>query len=241
MLILDGVRKSFYDPGRGEVRAVDGVDLQFNDGVTAIMGANGAGKSTLLRLIATLLIPDAGRVLVDGIDTTIDADAVRRRMGYLSTSTKLYQRLTTREMLVHVGGFYGLTAAQLTERISVQNRLFQLDAFLEQRLEGLSTGQMQRVNLARTLLADPPLLILDEPTTGLDVLAAAQVVESVQQARRPGRLVLYCTHVPAEVEATADRLVLIRDGRVAWDGIPRDLGSGDAFAAAVRTLLAPSC
>ncbi len=237
MLHLDQVRKSFYDPGRGEVKAVDGIDLRLDGGVVAVMGGNGAGKSTLLRLIATLLIPDAGRVLLDGIDTMVDPEEVRRRLGYLSTTTRLYQRLTAREMLVHSGQFYGLAADDLRRRIGIQVEAFALSAFIDQRIEGMSTGQLQRVNLARTLLADPPVLVLDEPTTGLDVLAAAQVVDAVRSARRAGRLILYCTHVPAEVEATADRLLLVRAGRIAWDGPPAELGSGDAFAGAVRRLL----
>ncbi len=237
MLVIDGVSKSFYDPGRGEVRAVDGIDLVCVDGVVAVVGANGAGKSTLLRLIATLLLPDRGRVLIDGIDTTVDGEAVRRRLGYLSVTTRLYPRLTGRELLRYVGSLYGLHGADLTQRISVQAATFSLSAFLDQRIDTMSTGQLQRINLARTLLADPPLLVLDEPTTGLDVLAARQVVEAVRAARQPGRLILLSTHVMREVELVADRLLLIRDGRIAWQGVPAELGVGEEFAQAVHERL----
>ena len=237
MLLIDGVSKSFYDPGRGEVRAIDQVDLACAGGVVALVGANGAGKSTLLRLIATLLVPDSGRVLVDGIDTTVDPEGVRRRLGYLSTTTRLYQRLTGREVLRYVGGLYGLDDVALARGLDQQVEAFGLHAFLDQRLDGLSTGQLQRINLARTLLADPPILVLDEPTTGLDVLAARQVVEAVRSSRREGRLILLSTHVLPEVERCADRLLLIRDGRIAWSGAPSELGTGEAFATSIHGML----
>ncbi len=237
MLLLEGVRKSFYDPGRGEVRAVDDVDLACEGGVLAIVGANGAGKSTLLRLIATLLMPDAGRVVVGGIDTASDPEGVRARLGYLSTTTRLYPRLTGHELLRYIGRIYRLHGADLERRIALQVEAFGLAAFLDQRIDALSTGQLQRINLARTLLADPPVLVLDEPTTGLDVLAAAHVVEAVRSARRDGRLILLSTHTLPEVETTADRLLLIRRGRIAWSGAPAELGAGSDFAAAVRALL----
>lgn len=233
MLVIENVSKCFYDPGRGEVRAVDGIDLVCAEGVVAVVGANGAGKSILLRLIATLLLPDTGRVLVDGIDTHTNAEAVRGKLGYLSTTTRLYPRLTGRELLVYVGTLYGLSGADLTQRIAIQSTAFTLDAFIDQRIDTLSTGQLQRINLARTLLADPPLLVLDEPTTGLDVLAAQQVIDAVRAARRPGRLILLSTHVLREVELVADRLLLIRDGRVTWQGAPAELGTGETFTAAV--------
>ena len=237
MLLIEGVTKCFYDPGRGEVRAVDNVDLTCAGGVVAVVGANGAGKSTLLRLIATLLVPDSGRVVVDGIDTTVDPEEVRRRLGYLSTTTRLYPRLTGREVLNYVGGLYGLQGVALRRGIEQQTEAFGLHAFLDQRLDGLSTGQMQRINLARTLLVNPPVLVLDEPTTGLDVLAARQVVEAVRSSRREGRLILLSTHVLPEVERCADRLLLIRNGRIAWSGAPVELGTGDDFATSIHGLL----
>ena len=238
MLLLEGVRKSFFDPGRGEVRAVDGIDLAIDSGVLAVVGANGAGKSTLLRLIATLLTPDAGRVVVGGIDTVADPEAVRARLGYLSTTTRLYPRITGREMLRYVGGLYGIAGPELERRIEAQVHSFEIAAFLDQRIDGLSTGQLQRINLARTLLADPPVLILDEPTTGLDVIAARHVVEAVRQTRREGRLILLSTHVLREVELVADRLVLMRGGRIVWSGAPAELGTGETFEHAVHGMLA---
>jgi sodium transport system ATP-binding protein len=237
MLRLEAVAKSFYDRGRGEVRAVDGVSLDLQDGVCALIGANGAGKSTLLRLITTLLMPDAGRVLVGGHDTRTEAEAIRRRLAYLSSTTRIYHRLTGRELLRYVGGFFDLTGAALDERITAMTATFDLGTFLDQRIEGLSTGQLQRVNLARTLLPDPDLLVLDEPTTGLDVLAARSLVDAVLAARRPGRLILIATHVLREVEVCADRLLLLRRGRVVFDGRPADLGVGDGFEASVHARL----
>jgi sodium transport system ATP-binding protein len=237
MLRLDGVAKSFYDRGRGEVRAVDGIEAELGDGVCALVGANGAGKSTLLRLITTLLMPDRGRVLLDGLDTRTDAERIRRRLAYLSSTTRIYQRLTGRELLRYVGGFFGLTGAALEARIEVMAAAFALEAFLDQRIEGLSTGQLQRVNLARTLLPDPDLLVLDEPTTGLDVLAARSLVEAVLAARRPGRLILIATHVLREVELCADRLLVLRQGRVVHDGAPATLGGGSDFEASIHAML----
>jgi sodium transport system ATP-binding protein len=240
MLSIEGVSKSFFDPGRGEVRAVDDVSLTCPGGVLAVVGANGAGKSTLLRLIATLLVPDRGRVVVDGIDTTVDPEGVRRRLGYLATTTRLYPRLTAHEVLIYVGGLYGLEGNDLSRRIEAQVAAFDLSTFLAQRLDTLSTGQLQRINLARTLLADPPVLILDEPTTGLDVIAARQVIEAVRSARRDGRLILLSTHVMREVELVADQLVLVRAGRIPWRGAPSDLGTGEDFHRAIHALLEPA-
>jgi sodium transport system ATP-binding protein len=237
MLSLESVEKSFYDPGRGEVRAVADVSLTIADGVTALIGANGAGKSTLLRLITTLLLPDRGRVLVDGLDSRQDAQAIRSRLGYLSSTTRMYPRLSGRELLAYSGGFYGLRGPALAARVAEMDGLFMLSEFLDQRIDTLSTGQLQRINLARTLLSDPALLILDEPTTGLDVLAAHAVVDAVRTARRPGRLIIFATHVLREVELAADHLLVMRQGRIVFTGRPADLGAGEAFESGVHALL----
>ena len=223
VLILDGLVKSFYDPGRGPVPAVDGLTLTLEPGVTALMGANGAGKSTLLRLITTLLVPDAGRLSFDGIDVVADPEALRRRLGYLSTTTRLTPRQTAREVMLHLGALYGLT--DIPARIAAVAEAFAIGRILDQRLDGLSTGERQRVNLARTLLADPDLVVLDEPATGLDLVAAEHVRTAVATARRPGRLILLATHDPDEVTALADRLIVLRRGRVAFDGTPAALGA----------------
>jgi sodium transport system ATP-binding protein len=182
-------------------------------------------------------MPDAGHVLVDGMDTRTQAETIRRRLAYLSSTTRIYQRLTGRELLRYVGGFFALTGNALETRISTMSETFALEAFLDQRIEGLSTGQLQRVNLARTLLPDPDLLVLDEPTTGLDVLAARSLVEAVLAARRPGRLILIATHVLREVELCADRMLMLRQGKVVFDGAPHELGMGADFEASVHARL----
>lgn len=238
MLRLTGLRKSFYDPGRGEVKAVDGIDLEIGPGVCALVGANGAGKSTLLRLVASLLVPDAGSVELNGLDAVRDAERLRSRLGYLATSTRLYRRLSGRELLAYAGGFFGLAGPELERRIAAQIAAFGLEPFIDQRTDGLSTGQLQRLNLARTLLPEPELLILDEPTTGLDLVAARQVVEGVQALRRGQRTVLFCTHHLDEVEAVADRLLVLRDGRIVFDGQAAHLGTGPELAERVHGLIA---
>lgn len=237
MLVLEDVAKSFYDPGRGEVKALDGVSLTAAAGVVALVGANGAGKSTLLRCIAGLLAPDRGRILVAGHDPARDGAAVRQRLGFVSPNTRLYPRLTVREMLLYAAGFHGLERETSDDRITALAERFALDDLLEQRCGALSTGQAQKTSLARALVADPPLLVLDEPTTGMDVVAAREVVAAVDQERREDRLTVFCTHVLAEVEALADRLVILDRGRVVFADDPASLGRGPALAEAVHGFL----
>lgn len=237
MLEVDGVSKVFFDPGRGEVRAVDGVQLQASDGVVVLVGANGAGKTTLLRLICGILRPDQGRVRLAGFDSVDDADALRQRLGYLSPATRLYPRLSGREMLAYAAGFFGIRGAAFASELDRVSEAFGLHEFLDQACGKLSTGQAQRINLARAMIADPPLLVLDEPTTGMDLVAAADVVRAVQQGLRPGRLILFCTHDTSEVEAVGGRLLVMRRGQVVHDGAVSDLGSGQHLRSHIYTLL----
>lgn len=237
MLVLDQLSKAFYDPGRGPVQALAGVTATLAPGVVALMGANGAGKSTLLRCLAGLMRPDGGAIHLDGVDVLTRPQELRRRLGYLAAGTRLYPRLSAREMLAYAGGFAGLHGAALASRIGAMCEAFALDEFLDSRCEALSTGQAQRVNLARTLLADPDLLILDEPTTGLDLVAARQVIDTVRASIRPGRLIIIATHVVAEAEALAERLLVLRQGRLVHDGPPSALGSAAALAEAVLGLV----
>ena len=142
--------------------------------------------------------------------------------------------MTARELLRYAAGFYELPDAIVEERIAAVSAMFRIEEFLDGRCDALSTGQAQRINLARTLLADPDVLVLDEPTTGLDVVAARDVVEAVEAARRPGRLILLCTHIMAEVDAVAERLILMQRGKITFDDVPSTLGTGDALAEAVH-------
>ncbi|TVR12236.1 MAG: ATP-binding cassette domain-containing protein [Planctomycetota bacterium] len=237
MLELERVCKAFYDPGRGAVHAVDDISLHAEDQVVVLVGPNGAGKTTLLRLISGILKPDSGRIEVAGYDAALQADAVRARLGYLSPATRLYPRLTGREMLAYAAGFYDMADAAFAAALDDMVDAFALAEFLDQPCATLSTGQAQRINLARTLICDPPVLVLDEPTTGMDLTAAAAVVRAVQRFRRPGRLILFCTHDTSEVEAVGGRLLVLCRGRMVHDGPVDALGSGNTLRDHIFDLL----
>ncbi|MEZ4320522.1 MAG: ABC transporter ATP-binding protein [Myxococcota bacterium] len=211
MIEVDALVKVY--PGRPPVRAVDGVSFEAERGeVFGLLGANGAGKTTTLRMLVTLLAPDGGTARVNGHDIRTAPELVRASVGYLSITTGLYDRLTPREMLVSFGRMQGLPdprsrAEQLIERFGIAE-------FADQRCSRLSTGMKQKVSIARALVHDPPVLVLDEPTVGLDVLVAQTFLEFVESAREEGRAVLYSTHIMSEVERLCDRVAIIHEGRI---------------------------
>jgi sodium transport system ATP-binding protein len=214
-----GLEKVFRDPARGEVRAVRGIDLVCRKGeIHGLLGPNGAGKTTTLRMLATILAPTRGSAVVAGADVAREPLAVRRRIGFLSASTGLYPRLTGRETLTYFGRLHGLEPGPLEARVEELVETFELSEFCDQRAEALSSGQRQRISIARAVLHDPPVLILDEPTTGLDIIATGDMIEFVASRRAAGRCVLLSTHVLSEAERLCDRIAVIDHGRLLADG-----------------------
>jgi sodium transport system ATP-binding protein len=214
-ILTQGLRKVFRDPERGEIEALAGVDLACRYGeIYGLLGPNGAGKTTTLRILATILAPSSGTARVDGVDVAADPLAARRRLGFLSSSTGLYARLTPRETLRYFGSMHGLEAAALEARIDELIRTFEIARFADQRCEGLSSGQRQRVSIARAVLHDPAVLILDEPTTGLDILGTSDMIDFIAERRSAGRSILFSTHILAEAERLCDRIGVIHRGRL---------------------------
>ncbi len=209
------LRKTFHDHERGAVEAVRGVDLICHPGeIFGLLGPNGAGKTTTLRMLATILTPTSGTAFIDGIEVSDDPLEVRRRIGFLSTSTGLYARLTARETLEYFGRLHGLEGKELDDRIEFLLDAFDINPFASGRCEGLSTGQRQRVSIARAVLHDPPVLILDEPTTGLDIMASSDMIDFIDSRREAGTCVLFSTHILSEAERLCDRIGIIHDGRM---------------------------
>ena len=210
-----GLRKSYADPRRGQVEALRGLDLECRAGeIFGLLGQNGAGKTTTLRILATILAPTSGSARIDGVDVAADPLEARRRIGFLSGTTGLYPRLTARETLRYFGRLHGLDPERIEARIEELVAAFDMSAFADGRCEGLSTGQRQRVSIARAVLHEPPVLILDEPTTGLDVLASSAMIEFIESARASGTCVLFSTHVLSEAERLCDRIGVLHDGRL---------------------------
>ncbi len=210
-----GLSKVYRDPRRGSVEALRGLDLECRAGeIYGLLGPNGAGKTTTLRILATILAPSAGQARVDGVDVVADPLDVRRRLGFLSASTGLYPRLTARETLRYFGRLHGLEAAALEARIEELIAAFDMRGFADGRCDGLSTGQKQRVSIARAVLHDPPVLILDEPTTGLDILASSAMIDFIESRRAAGTCVLFSTHILSEAERLCDRIGVIHGGRL---------------------------
>ena len=212
---VNGLGKVFYDEGRGEVKAVAGIDLQCRKGeVFGLLGANGAGKTTTLRMLSTVLGPSFGSARVMGHDLVKAPREVRRSLGFYSASTALYPRLTARETLEFFARVGGFPEEKLKERVSYLVERFGITEFIDARVDRLSSGMKQKVSIARTLAHDPPILIFDEPTVGLDVLAALELQEAIGELRDEGKTLIFSTHIMSEAERLCDRIAILHRGRI---------------------------
>jgi len=199
--------------------AVDRLSFAVRRGeVYGLLGPNGAGKTTTLRMILGLLQPTSGDAIVEGFPVAREPDEVKRRIGLVSASAGLYQWLTPREMLLFFADLYGVEPDRAAERLAELSRLLDIGRFLDQRCATLSTGQKQRVTLARALIHDPPVMLLDEPTRGLDVIGTHVVFEYIAQLRSLGKAVVVSTHRLDEASHLCDRMGLLHRGRMRHEG-----------------------
>ncbi|MDE2080513.1 MAG: ATP-binding cassette domain-containing protein [Burkholderiales bacterium] len=230
MIEVQALRKQFA-PGSGRkarpVLAVDGLSFSAADGcITGLLGPNGAGKTTTLRIAAGLIEPDAGQVRVDGIVVARAPAAALARMGVLSDARGLYPRLTARENIVYYGRLHGMPAAAAARRAEALAEMLAMQPLLDRRAEGFSQGERMKTALARALVHDPPNIVLDEPTNGLDVLATRALRQTLRRLRdEQGKCIVFSTHVMQEVERLCDRVVVMAGGRAVADGTLAELAA----------------
>jgi ABC-2 type transport system ATP-binding protein/sodium transport system ATP-binding protein len=238
MIILRGLSRRFEANGR-IVLAVDELSLAVAAGeVYGLLGPNGAGKTTTLRMILGLLSPSAGDVEIQGARVTEHPEQVKRRIGLVSASAGLYQWLTPREILEYFAAGYGLDDDTTRSRIAMLAARMELESFLDRRSATLSTGQKQRVTLARSLIHDPPVVLLDEPTRGLDVVGSQVVFDFVRDLRAEGKAIIVSTHQLDEAERLCDRFGLLHRGRLRYEGTLDELRTATGHATLVDMFLA---
>lgn len=191
--------------------------------IFGLLGPNGAGKTTTLRMITTILKPTEGTALVNGFDVVKDPRQVRKQLGFVSADTGLYDRLTPREILTYFGKLSKYPKEKLQPRIVEIGNMLQMESFLDSRCEKLSTGMRQKVSIARAIVHDPPVIIMDEPTTGLDVLTSQVLHRFVIQCKEAGKCVVFSSHIMSEAEKLCDRMAIIHNGQVLASGTLEEL------------------
>jgi sodium transport system ATP-binding protein len=219
MIEARGLSRRFQDKKRGEIRAVDNVSFTCQPGkIYGLLGANGAGKTTTLRMLATILEPTDGTAIVCGHDIVEQPEKVRANVGFLSTATALYPRLTSLEMVEYFGRLNGLDEATLKKRVDDIFTRLDMNGFRDRRCDNLSTGMKQKTSIARTLVHNPPVMIFDEPTNGLDIMTARTVTAFIRECRDNGKTVIFSTHIMSEVEKLCDIIGIIHDGKLLTEG-----------------------
>lgn len=223
MLVVHELVKRFQSNGQ-EVIAVKGISFRVEAGeVFGLLGPNGAGKTTTLRMMIGLLRPDGGFAEIDGYRTVDQPEQVKARIGLVSTSAGVYPWLTVREMLLFFADLYGVRPADARRNLEELADVLEMGKFLDQRCLSLSTGQKQRVTLARGLIHDPPAMLLDEPTRGLDVFGSKVVFDYIAHLRERGKAIIVSTHRLDEAERLCDRFGLLHEGRLYHDGTLTEL------------------
>lgn len=230
MIQAEGLVKTFTRTEKKnkktEFNAVDGISLEIQEGeILGVLGPNGAGKTTLLRMLGKLMKPTCGSVSIldeNGAEITNDIE-IKKRIGYLSGNTKLYKRLSGRELLMMLGDIYDMSAENTKKRVEEITEVLNLSGFIDNRIERLSTGQTQRISIARCLVHSPKYYIFDEPTLGLDIISSKSIIEFMKREREAGKSVLYSTHYMEEAEFLCDRIIMIHNGKVIAAGTPQEL------------------
>lgn len=218
MIKISELSKTFQ-AGKRKIHAVKSVSFDVDHGqVFGLLGPNGAGKTTTMRMILGLLGPDAGFAEIAGIRSDVYPDEIKRRVGFLSASAGVYQWLSGLEVLQFFGDVYGLSPGTAQQRIEELSELLQLNDFLGQRCSTLSTGQKQRINLARALVHDPPVMMLDEPTLGLDVVGSQVIFEYIELLKSQNKAVILCTHRLEQAQRICDRFGLLHEGSMVHQG-----------------------
>jgi sodium transport system ATP-binding protein len=215
MIHVENLTKSFRDLRRGQVLAVDQVSFEARAGeVFGLLGPNGAGKTTTMRILCTVLRPTGGRARVAGYDVLTQAGKVRENIGFLSANTAIYDRMSALELVEYFGRLYGMAEDKLRARLEEVFTSLQMNDFRDVLGAKMSTGMRQKVSIARAIIHDPPVLIFDEPTAGLDVLVARAVLQSIDRLRAMGKCILFSTHIMREVEKLCDRVAIIGRGKI---------------------------
>lgn len=204
-----------FGGARQSIKAIEGVSFSCKQGeIFGLLGPNGAGKTTTLRIISTLITPDAGSAVVAGFDVTKQPEEVRRNIGMVSTDIALYSRMTPREIMRFVGVLSNYPAGRLEARINDVVAMLKMGAFADMWCEKLSSGMRQRASIARAIVHDPPIIILDEPTSTLDVASIRDVHVFMRDAKTQGKTILFSTHIMSEAEKLCDRIAIINAGTI---------------------------
>lgn len=224
MIKTHDLTKLFRNRKPGAVRAVDGLNIECKRGrVFGLLGPNGAGKTTTLRLLSTILAPTSGTATINGCDLVQEPEKVRSQVGFLSGDTRLYDRLTPREILYYFGRLSGMTEKTMESRTAEVFGMLGIEDCAEVRCSKLSGGMKQRVSIARTIIHDPPVMILDEPTAGLDIMATRIVVQFIENCRLAGKCTVFSTHVMSEAEKLCDDIAIMHEGKIRGLGTLEEL------------------
>jgi sodium transport system ATP-binding protein len=224
MIHVRSLTKSYADLRRGQFVALSGISFDALAGqIYGLLGPNGAGKTSALRILSTVLRPTSGSATVNGFDVLTQPAMVRRSIGFVSTNTAVYDRMTAWELVEYFGRLYGIEAEELRSRMEQLFERLQMNEIRDTLGAKMSTGMKQKVSIARALVHDPPVLVFDEATAGLDVLVARALLKTVAQLRDQGKCVIFSTHIMREAERLCDRIAIMHRGSILAEGTLAEL------------------
>ncbi len=219
MIFVRELTKTYEDLQRGGFRALSGVSFDALPGqIYGLLGPNGAGKTTVLRILSTVLWPTSGSATINGYDVVTQPSLVRHQIGFVSVNTAVYDRMTAWEMVEYFGRLYGLQNDELRDRMERIFDRLQMNEIRDVLGARMSTGMRQKVSIARAIVHDPPVLVFDEATSGLDVLVARALLKTISELRDQGKCILFSTHIMREVERLCDRVAVMHRGHILAEG-----------------------
>lgn len=224
MIHVQHLTKTYEDLQRGRFVAVDQVSFSVQKGeIFGLLGPNGAGKTTVLRILSTVLAPTSGIATVSGYDVVRDAAEVRRNIGFVSNNTAIYDRMTAWELVEYFGKLHGMKNVELKDRLETLFDQLRMNDFRDVPGAKMSTGMKQKVSIARAMVHDPPVLVFDEATLGLDVLVARNLLSVIRSLRDAGKCLIFSTHIMSEVERLCDRIAVMYRGKILDSGTLAEL------------------